>query len=79
MTQSSGKQADKTTFTHLDYLLNKEGIDRLALISYVGHLGTVYSRGEAIKDQFVELQSKMISLKEMKQNVVFGLPSSEPS
>lgn len=59
----------------LDYLLNTLGIDKLALLSYVGHLGYSFGETETLKDPFVELRAKMMSFKEMADSVAVDLRS----
>jgi len=56
----------------LEQLLDKVGVDKHALYSYVGHLGYQYSRGKEAKDEYAEVLLKMISFKEMCENVAAG-------
>lgn len=54
----------------------KVGIEKYALYSLVGHLGYDYSRGEDKKDEFTEVMEKMISFREMCENVKIKILSS---
>lgn len=54
----------------MDYFLNESGIDKLTLMSYIGHLGCVFSDIPRPKDPFVYLKSRMLSLKEMSEKVL---------
>lgn len=54
-------------------LLEEIGVDKAALVSYIGHLGYSFKQGDLPKDPTLALQNKMISLKEMSENVAFTI------
>lgn len=44
-------------------------MDRTALISYLGHLGYTYRQTSIAKDPTLALLNKLMSMKEMSENV----------
>jgi hypothetical protein len=63
-------------YMQLDYIMNKSGIDKLTLMSYIGHMGYSYGDTDILKDPYVELRAKMISFREMAESV--GLLPYQP-
>lgn len=75
LTQAAGGFLDEKPT--IEELLDEVGVDKAALISYIGHLGYSFRQGDLPKDPTLALQNKLISLKEMSENV--GSSTTYPS
>jgi hypothetical protein len=70
--KTMSKNLERSESSSLSFLMDIQGIDRLALLSVAGHLGYNYSENRQFKNEYLEIQSKMITLKEMAENVAFA-------
>jgi hypothetical protein len=67
--KTMSKNLERSEASSLSFLMDVQGIDKLALLAVAGHLGYNYSENREFKNEYLEIQSKMISLKEMAENV----------